>query len=94
MIGLAVAVIREVLDNSVRTVESAQRLVGAPVIGTILYDPDTRRSPLIVGDEATSLRSEAYRQLRTNLQFINAAKSANTIMVTSSIPWRASPRPR
>jgi capsular exopolysaccharide synthesis family protein len=86
LLGLIIAVLREVLDNSVRTVESAQRLVGAPVIGTIVYDPDTRRSPLIVGDEATSLRSEAYRQLRTNLQFINAAKSANIIMVTSSIP--------
>jgi capsular exopolysaccharide synthesis family protein len=86
VIGLIIAILREVLDNSVRTVESAQRLVGAPVIGTIPYDADTKRSPLIVGDEATSLRSEAYRQLRTNLQFINAARSANTIMVTSAVP--------
>jgi capsular exopolysaccharide synthesis family protein len=86
VLGLVIAIVREVLDNSVRSVESAQRLIGAPVIGTILYDSDTKRSPLIVGDEATSLRSEAYRQLRTNLQFINAAHSANTIMLTSSIP--------
>ena len=86
VLGLVIAILREVLDNSVRSVDSAQRLVGAPVIGTIPFDADTRRSPLIVGDEATSLRSEAYRQLRTNLQFINAARSANTIMVTSAVP--------
>lgn len=86
VLGLVVAILREVLDNSVRTVESAQRLVGAPVLGTIPYDPDTRRTPLIVGEEAASLRSEAYRQLRTNLQFINAARSANVIMITSSVP--------
>lgn len=86
VLGLLIAILREVLDNSVRTVESAQRLVGAPVLGTIPYDPDTRRTPLIVGDESTSLRSEAYRQLRTNLQFINAARSANIIMITSSVP--------
>jgi len=86
VLGLAIAIIREILDNSVRTVDSAQRLVGAPVLGTILFDPDSKRSPLIVGDEAASLRSEAYRQLRTNLQFINAAKTTNTIMITSAIP--------
>ncbi len=84
--GLVIAILREVFDNSVRTVDSAQRLIGAPVIGTILYDPDTKRTPLIVGDESNSLRSEAYRQLRTNLQFINAARSANTILITSSVP--------
>jgi capsular exopolysaccharide synthesis family protein len=85
-LGLVIAILREVFDNSVRTVEGAQRIIGAPVIGTILYDPDTKRSPLIVGDEATSLRAEAYRQLRTNLLFINAARSANTVMITSSVP--------
>ena len=86
VLGLVIAILREVFDNSVRTVESAQRLIGAPVIGTIPYDAETKRSPLIVGDESNSLRSEAYRQLRTNLQFINAARSANTIMITSSVP--------
>lgn len=85
ILGLVIAIMREIFDNSVRTVESAQRLVGAPVIGTIVYDPDAKRSPLIVGDEASSARSEAYRQLRTNLQFISAANSADTILVTSSI---------
>ena len=85
-LGLIIAILREVFDNSVRTVEGAQRLIGAPVLGTILYDPDTKRSPLIVGDESTSLRAEAYRQLRTNLLFINAAHSANTVMITSSVP--------
>jgi capsular exopolysaccharide synthesis family protein len=86
LLGLAIAVLRELLDSSVRNVEVAHRLVGAPVIGTIAYDPDTKRSPLIVGDEASSIRAEAFRQLRTNLQFISAASSADVILVTSSLP--------
>ena len=73
------------LDNSVRSVDSAERLVGAPVIGTIALDPDSRRKPLIVGDEATSARAESFRQLRTNLQFISAAKSAEVILITSAV---------
>lgn len=86
LLGLLIALLREVLDTSVRTEESAQRLVGAPVIGNIAYDPDSRRSPLIIGEEAGSVRAESFRHLRTNLQFIDAAKAANVILVTSAVP--------
>lgn len=86
LLGLLIAILREVLDTSVRTVEAAQRLVGAPVIGTINYDPDARRAPLIIGKEANSRRAEAYRQLRTNLQFIDAARTADVLLITSSVP--------
>ncbi len=86
ILGLLIAVFRELLDTSVRSLEVAQKLVGAPVIGTIAFDPETKKSPLIIGAEATSTRAEAYRQLRTNLQFISAARSADVILVTSSLP--------
>lgn len=85
LIGLTIAVLREVLDSSVRSIDVAQRLTGAPVIGSIPFDPDTKRSPLIIGDESTSMRAEAYRQLRTNLQFISATRSADVILLTSSV---------
>ncbi len=83
--GLVLAILREMLDTSVRTEENAQRLVGAPVIGDIAFDSDTRRAPLIIGAKSGSVRAESFRQLRTNLQFIDAAKSANVILITSSV---------
>ncbi|MET1004307.1 MAG: polysaccharide biosynthesis tyrosine autokinase [Propionibacteriaceae bacterium] len=86
LLGLIVAVLRELLDTSVRHVDVAQRLVGAPVLGTIGFDPDTKKSPLIIGPESASIRAESYRQLRTNLQFISATRSADVILVTSSLP--------
>ena len=86
VLGLLIAILRELLDTSIRTPEVAHRLVGAPVIGTIVYDADTKKSPLIVGSSANSLRAESYRQLRTNLQFISAARSADVILVTSTLP--------
>lgn len=86
VIGLIIAIARELLDTSVRTGEVTQRLVGAPVIGTINYDPDARKAPLIIGKEALSRRAEAFRQLRTNLQFIGAARRADVLLVTSAVP--------
>lgn len=86
LLGFLIAIARELLDTSVRTVEAAQRLIGAPVIGVINFDPDTRKSPLIVGKEAMSRRAEAFRQLRTNLQFIGAARQADVLVVTSAVP--------
>lgn len=86
LLGVLLALVRDVLDSSVRDVDTVQRLTGAPVIGTIAYDADSRRTPLIVGPQATSVRAEAFRQLRTNLQFISAARSADVVLVTSSLP--------
>jgi len=90
LVGLAVGVllvlVLEILDNTVRTVGAAAALVGAPVIGNIRYDPAARKAPLIVGDRSGSVRSEAFRQLRTNLQFINVAHSTQVLVVTSAAP--------
>ena len=86
LVGVLVAVLREVLDTSVRTVEGAASLLGAPVIGVIDHDPEVRRTPLLIGDAALSTRAEAFRQLRTNLQFIGAAEKAEVLIVTSSVP--------
>lgn len=86
LLGFLIAIARELLDSSVRTVKDAQRLVDAPVIGTINFDPNARKSPLIIGEEAMSRRAEAFRQLRTNLKFISAAHRADVVMVTSAVP--------
>lgn len=87
VLGIAIAILKEVLDTSVRDPEAAQRMLGAPVIGSIVFDPDTKKAPLIIGEEAASVRAEAYRQLRTNLQFISATRPADVILVTSSVPY-------
>ena len=86
LLGVLFALLRDVLDSSVRDSETVQRITDAPVIGTIAFDADSRRTPLIVGPQAASIRAEAFRQLRTNLQFISAARSADVILVTSSLP--------
>lgn len=85
LVGLAVAVIRALLDTSVRTVEELAAVVRAPVVGSIGFDTGAKKAPLVVGDSARSARGEAFRQLRTNLQFVDAAQPARVMVVTSSV---------
>lgn len=85
ILGLGLAVLREVLDTTVRTVEDLQKTAGVPVMGTIWFDDAAGKSPVIVQGQRNSIRSEAFRQLRTNLQFVNAAQPVRTLVVTSSL---------
>lgn len=81
--ALAFAVLRELLDQSVNSAEQAREIAGAPVIGTIPADPATPDRPLLVGEARTSARAEAHRQLRTNLAFLDSARSARVVVFTS-----------
>lgn len=84
VVGLIAAVLRYVLDTTVRTAEALQQVAGVPVLGLIGYDAAAKKQPIIVDTHARSLRAEAFRQLRTNLQFVDVERPASVIVVTSS----------
>ncbi|GAB3505379.1 tyrosine-protein kinase domain-containing protein [Phytohabitans suffuscus] len=86
VIGAAAAVLRDILDTTVRGAESLRDVTPAPLLGTIPFDVTARQSPLIVADQRRSVRAEALRQLRTNLQFVDVDRAARSIVVTSSVP--------
>jgi capsular exopolysaccharide synthesis family protein len=56
------------------------------VLGRIPFDNHARTRPLLVSADPNSIQAEAYRQLRTNLQFVAGAGRGRTVLVTSSIP--------
>jgi capsular exopolysaccharide synthesis family protein len=70
-LGVAVAVLRETLDTRVRTEHDVEVIAPAPIVGGITFDPKAALRPLIVADDPYSNRAEAFRTLRTNLQFLN-----------------------
>jgi capsular exopolysaccharide synthesis family protein len=84
--GSAAAVLREVLDTTVKSVEALRDVSASPVLGTVPYDGAARKAPLIVADRARSARAEAYRRLRTNLQFVDVDGPVRAIVVTSAVP--------
>jgi succinoglycan biosynthesis transport protein ExoP len=85
-VGVGAAVLRETLDTSIKGVEAVQETLGLPTLGVITYDADTVKRPLIVQVDPQSTRAEAFRQLRTNLQFVDIDHQPKSIVVTSSVP--------
>lgn len=85
-LGVAIAVLREVLNTRVRSDADVSRVTDTSVIGTIPDDPEAPEHPLIVQSSPHSQRSEAFRRLRTNLQFLDIADRPQSIVITSSLP--------
>jgi capsular exopolysaccharide synthesis family protein len=85
-IGVGTAILREILDTRVRTVEDVEAVTDSSVIGFIGYEPDASDRPLIVQESPQSMRAEAFRRLRTNLQFLAVESKSNAIVMTSALP--------
>lgn len=90
LIGLALALVfawlREVLDSRIRNERDARAVTDAPILGAIAFDPQMKQNPLIVHSAPQSPRSESFRTLRTNLQFIEVDDDSRTFVLTSSMP--------
>lgn len=85
-VGAAAAIARNALDRSVRSPDHLTEAAAAPNLGTIAFDSAVPKRPLAVQEDAQSPRSEAFRQLRTNLQFIDVDNPRKVILVTSALP--------
>jgi len=70
LVGLGLAFLRQVLDNRVVDAASVAAVTLLPVLGTIARVPAAGRSPIVVESDPQSPPAEFYRQLRTNLQFL------------------------
>lgn len=74
----------EALDDSLNP-EMVTRQFGLPVLGVIArYQPNG--SPLIVKSQPRSPVAEAFRSLRTNIQFASVDKPLRTLLITSPSP--------
>ena len=86
LLGLGLAVMRELLDTSVKSPEDVAELTETPVLGGILFDPQAPKRPLLTHLDSHSPRVEAFRILRTNLQFVDIDRDKKVVVVTSSLP--------
>jgi capsular exopolysaccharide synthesis family protein len=86
LLGLGLALLRDLLDTTIKNERDCAEVTGATVIGGIAFDPGAAKSPLLVQADPNSPRAEAFRTLRTNLQFVDAANHPRSIVFTSSVP--------
>ena len=85
LVALLIAVVRELLDVSIRTGDALRTFADLPVLATVAFDRRARSAPLLVGERAHTPRAEAVRQLRTNLRFLDVARPLHVVQVTSSV---------
>ncbi len=83
-IGFAIAVFRDLWDKRVRREIDVTAVTELPVIGRIPREDDAKAHAVLAGEAVHGVRAEAFRQLRTNLQFLNVDRENRSYVVTSS----------
>ncbi len=76
IIGIAQAFLREFMITTVRTVEDVEKLTSLPLYGVIPFTKDKM---------SKNIYEEAFRNIRTNLQFLPGHKENKIIAITSSV---------
>ncbi|MEU9884098.1 polysaccharide biosynthesis tyrosine autokinase [Sphaerisporangium sp. NPDC051011] len=78
-------VLRDRMDTTIKTAETLQAVSKSPTIGMIGRERDAQRHPLILRDRGRSSRAEAFRAMRTNLQFISVDRRPRSLVITSCL---------
>jgi capsular exopolysaccharide synthesis family protein len=87
ILGVVVAFVRDYFDDSLKTKEDLERAgSGLPVLGLVpaLASWRDKTKPRVVSlTDPTSPAAEAYRAIRTSIQFLGLDRSLRTLQVTS-----------
>ena len=84
LVGLAGAFVRDARDTTIRSAAQLRAVTGAPVLAQIATDRGARLHPLTAGAAPASPTVEAFRKLRTNVQFLGADRPHRVITVASA----------
>lgn len=89
LLGVGLAVARESLDTTVKSPDDLREATGIATLGLIAFDRRIVKKPLVVQDAPRAPRAEAFRQLRTNLQFVDVDRGLRSLVITSSLAGEA-----
>jgi len=90
LVGVGLAFLLELMDNSIKSSEDLTRRTGMPILGMIPHaddlDDDIRDVRLAFMTNPNSLLGESFRQLRTCLRFNGAADQRRSLLISSPMP--------
>jgi Mrp family chromosome partitioning ATPase/capsular polysaccharide biosynthesis protein len=86
-LGIGLAFLRESLDTRVRSADVIGEKLELPLLARLPEPPKKVRAEghLVMLDEPSSVHAEAFRMLRTNVEFASLGKAVKTLMVTSAL---------
>jgi capsular exopolysaccharide synthesis family protein len=88
MLAAGIVFLVEYLDDTLKTPEDVERALGVPVLGFVaeMNLPKKHSEDVYILRQPRSPVSEAFRSLRTNIEFAAVEKPIRTVLVTSTGP--------
>ena len=86
ILGLALALVRDILDSTIKSPEDVGTVVDQPVLGHVSYDANLSKHPLLTDLGSHDPRTEAFRLVRTNLQYLSPDSTPKSFVITSALP--------
>lgn len=85
--GTGIIVIREMADDTIRSSDQVGSLLGLPTLGVIsVFDVKRSGTALVTASQSRTSVVQAFRSLRTNIQYASVDKEIHSILVTSPSP--------
>jgi Mrp family chromosome partitioning ATPase len=86
ILGIVLAFVAEALDTRVRSASEIERALGLPLLARLPRPSRQLRKDnrLVMLDDPYAEHAEAFRVLRTNLDFFNLEHGARAVMLTSA----------
>jgi len=85
-LGVGAALYREATDVTVKGPDDVQQAAELGVIGAVGFEQGSSGLSLLAETDSLSPRGEAFRHIRTNLQFVDVDSPPRTLVVTSPLP--------
>ena len=85
LIGIVGALVRDKLDTSVKSRDDVEEITESSLLVTLPFDPDVKHNPLSIEALGGAL-GEAFRVLRTNMQFSNLDAKRQMVVISSAVP--------
>ena len=83
-VAIVGALLKDLFDRTVKSRQDVEQITGSVVMAALPYDPKVKNEPLSA--ESGGTLAEAFRVLRTNLQFANLDAERQAILVSSAVP--------
>lgn len=83
---LLIIYLREKFDTKVRTRKDVEEFITAPILGEIPRHTGKVEMGIAVKEDGRDAVSEAFRMLRTNMNFMSLDRAMQVVLLTSSVP--------
>jgi receptor protein-tyrosine kinase len=86
LIGIAIAFVRDRMDDSVRGADALEHVTGVGLLADIPFDDQRGKGSLVSFETDRSAVADAYRELRINLRFLQVAEGPRVLLIASCGP--------